>query len=341
MALVAGDGLEASSGVLAVKLESNAGLAIDGDKLQFTGSAVAAGAPTLNKDGMVFLTETGVVKQESFADYATAIAGDGLAASAGVLAVGVDDSSIELDSDSLRVKALGVTNAMLAGSIANAKLANSAVTVGSTSVSLGGTATAFSGLTGLDFTAGNASIAASLGANTLTIGGATSHVRIAGDLEVVGSLDTVSATELKVEDLTIQCASGSANSSASNGAGLKIDGADASFLWSHAGQFMEVNEDTKLNGMTAALASISADTTLTQKHFLVKVDTSGGAVTVTLPSSMPTGKVFVIKQAGHASNAVTIATAGSETIDGAASVSLSSAFGAANLMYDGSNYLIW
>ena len=93
--------------------------------------------------------------------------------------------------------------------------------------------------------------------------------------------------------------------------------------------------------MTAALASISSDTTLTQKHFLVKVDTSGGAVTVTLPSSMPTGKVFVIKQAGHASNAVTIATAGSETIDGAASISLSSAFGAANLMYDGSNYLIW
>ena len=93
--------------------------------------------------------------------------------------------------------------------------------------------------------------------------------------------------------------------------------------------------------MTAALASISANTQLTQKHFLVKVDTSGGAVTVTLPSSMPTGKVFVIKQAGHASNAVTIATAGSETIDGAASISLGSAYGAANLMFDGSNYLIW
>ena len=73
----------------------------------------------------------------------------------------------------------------------------------------------------------------------------------------------------------------------------------------------------------------------------MKVDTSGGAVTVTLPSSMPTGKVFVIKQGGHASNAVTIATAGSETIDGAASISLGSAYGAANLMFDGSNYLIW
>ena len=41
------------------------------------------------------------------------------------LAVSVDDSSIEINSDSLRVKASGVTNAMLAGSIAASKLAGS------------------------------------------------------------------------------------------------------------------------------------------------------------------------------------------------------------------------
>ena len=57
----------------------------------------------------------------------SAVAGSGLSYSSGVLAVGVDDSSIEINSDSLRVKALGVTNAMLAGSIANAKLANSTI----------------------------------------------------------------------------------------------------------------------------------------------------------------------------------------------------------------------
>ena len=45
------------------------------------------------------------------------------------------------------IKALGVSNAQLAGSIANAKLANSAVTIGSTSTSLGGTSTAIAGLT--------------------------------------------------------------------------------------------------------------------------------------------------------------------------------------------------
>ena len=40
------------------------------------------------------------------------------------LDVEVDDSSIEVNADALRVKALGVTNAMLGGSIATNKLAN-------------------------------------------------------------------------------------------------------------------------------------------------------------------------------------------------------------------------
>ncbi len=316
-----GDGIEASSGELSVKVDDSS-LEIDSDAVRVKAAGIT--------DAMMN------------DDVATGLAGNGLAASSGVLAVGVDDSSIELSSDAVRVKAAGITNAMLAGSIANAKLVNSALTVGSTSVSLGGSATAFSGLTGLDFTAANASVAASLGANTLTIGGAASHVRIAGSLEVVGSVDTVSATELKVEDLTIQVASGSANSSASDGAGLKIDGADKSMTWSHGDQAFKFDADLyAAAGLSGRLHSISADATLTQGHFLVKVDTSGGAVTVTLPSSMPTGKVFVIKQGGHASNAVTIATAGSETIDGAASISLGSAYGAANLMFDGSNYLIW
>ncbi len=50
-------------------------------------------------------------------------AGDGLAVAAGDFSVNVDDSSIEIDSDSLRVKALGITNAMLAGGIASTKIA--------------------------------------------------------------------------------------------------------------------------------------------------------------------------------------------------------------------------
>ena len=61
-------------------------------------------------------------KKESIDDVASLFAGDGLTASSAVLAVNVDDSSIETNSDALRIKASGVTNAMLAGSITDSKL---------------------------------------------------------------------------------------------------------------------------------------------------------------------------------------------------------------------------
>ena len=75
-------------------------------------------------------------------------AGDGLAKTSSAsegqtvdLSVNVDDSSIEISSDSLQVKASGITNAMLAGSIDNTKLSNSSVTINANALSLGGTLT--------------------------------------------------------------------------------------------------------------------------------------------------------------------------------------------------------
>ena len=84
-------------------------------------------------------------------EVADTLAGDGLGFSSGVVSVNVDDASIETNGDSLRIKALGVTNGMLAGGIENAKLVNSGVrvditgspsflsTTGLQSIALGGT----------------------------------------------------------------------------------------------------------------------------------------------------------------------------------------------------------
>jgi hypothetical protein len=73
------------------------------------------GTPTL---GSTSLT----VGQFSGAGQITA--GDALLKTGNTLDVRVDDSSIEITADTLNVKALGVTNAMLAGSITRSKLAN-------------------------------------------------------------------------------------------------------------------------------------------------------------------------------------------------------------------------
>lgn len=68
------------------------------------------------------------------------------------LSAQVDDSSIEYTDSTLNVKEGGITNAMLAGSIANGKLSNSSLTVGSTNISLGGTSTTLAGLTSVSST---------------------------------------------------------------------------------------------------------------------------------------------------------------------------------------------
>ena len=54
---------------------------------------------------------------------ASSSAGDGLSYSSGVLAVGVDDSTIELNSDAVRIKDLGVATGKIANdAVTNAKL---------------------------------------------------------------------------------------------------------------------------------------------------------------------------------------------------------------------------
>ena len=91
-------------------------------------------------------------------------AGDALTKTGNQLDVAVDDSSIEISSDALQVKASGITNTMLAGSIENTKLSNSSISFTdesstSGSVSLGGT---------LEFLAGEG-INTTASGSTLTI----------------------------------------------------------------------------------------------------------------------------------------------------------------------------
>jgi len=113
--------------------------------------------------------------------------------------------------------------------ISNAKLTNSTVTIGATSVALGATETAFTGLTGLDFTNGNVSIGATVtkdGSNnphTITLGGTGSKVVITGDLLISGTATTVNTTTLEVKDPVIRLNHSVAGGANSNDIGILME----------------------------------------------------------------------------------------------------------------------
>ena len=125
------------------------------------------GNPTIGTDAITF---------EQFSGAGQVTAGSGLSKSGNIIDVNTDGSSIEVSSDALRVKALGITNAMLAGSIASAKLADPLYFTDESStqgnVRLGGT---------LEFLAGEG-INTTASGSTITIAGelaSTSNVGVA------------------------------------------------------------------------------------------------------------------------------------------------------------------
>ena len=107
----------------------------------FVQSGTLAGDNGFVQTEIVSTVGTDNIKYTQFSGAGQIVAGAAITKTGNQLDIGVDGSSIEVTSDALNVKALGITNAMLAGSIANAKLANSSVTINSQSLALGASLT--------------------------------------------------------------------------------------------------------------------------------------------------------------------------------------------------------
>jgi hypothetical protein len=79
--------------------------------------------------------------------------------------------------------------------------------------------------------------------------------------------------------------------------------------------------------------------TMTGDDGTVRCDATSGAFTITLPAATNIGQIIFVRKTDASANAVTVAGAGSDTIEGAASVSLANQYDRVALIADGTG--IW
>jgi len=147
-------------------------------------------------------------------------------------------------------------------------------------------------------------------------GALTSYPLPIGDLDSPYALPSITDMDVDSTDLTD-----------STGPGTLYDAS--------AGEFLRGVLDQNRN-----TSSVSSNTTTSDEEILF-VDTSGGAVTITLASAdaVDGNHIIVVDSGGSAdSNPLTIDTEGSETIDGVSSVTVETAYGAQVLSSDGTNW---
>lgn len=128
---------------------------------------------------------------------------------------------------------------------------------------------------------------------------------------------------------------------------LFFDGADtpagdAGFTYNKTADTATLTGSINAAGYVVGFQAKSADYTLTVTDTAISVDASGAARTITLPDAAGnTGRLFRVKKIDSSVNAVIIDGDGADTIDGAATYSLTAQYQAVDLISNGTNWLIY
>ena len=200
-----------------------------------------------------------------------------------------------------------LTNKTISGSsntlsnIGNSSLTNSAVTVGTTSISLGGSATTIAGIS--DLTAGTINIAGNVikssDSTVVEIGGGdglsvAGNLTVAGNMTVTGSTTTVSSTNTTLADQFLELGTGRSGS-ASGDSGIVIErGDDANAIIG-----FDESADEFIVGTGSFTGSSSGNLTITKgtlalgglnvyngsNYVRLASPSLGGNVTLTLPAN--------------------------------------------------------
>lgn len=126
-----------------------------------------------------------------------------------------------------------------------------------------------------------------------------------------------------------------------------VAGTSATFTQADVTNSLTIGDSASINNsqiVTQATQTITPTTTQTGAYTAnnrdcVLADGSGGAFTVTLPA-VSTDVYVTVKKIDSSTNAITVATPNSETIDGTSSLSLSSQYDSSTIVSDGTNYFI-
>ena len=146
---------------------------------------------------------------------------------------------------------------------------------------LGITATGLSGTPAISVanitTTGELRGPASLVIDPAGIGDNTGTVVIKGNLQVDGATTTINSTTLTVDDLNLTLASGAANGTAADGAGITIDGASATLTYQSTGDNWAFNKNLDVTGNIAVSGTVDGVDIAARDAVLTSTTTTAGA----------------------------------------------------------------
>ena len=236
---------------------------------------------TLSSDQLGIIGGTGIDTSVDDGNNTVTIAGSDASTSAkGIASFSSDNFAVS--SGAVTIKNGGVNNDELAGSIANAKLANSTITVagdsGSTAIDLGDTLTV----------SGTANeIETSQSGDTLTIG-LPDNIVVAGNLTVNGTTTTLSSTNTTIEDQFIELGNGRTGS-ASGDAGIVIERGD------DANAFIGYDEsaDVFTVGTGSFTGASTGNLTITTGELVANIDGSNSTITNVPNSALSNSSITI------------------------------------------------